>query len=199
MNNPHYYPDIYYANHQPDEPYLPASCSLPVPNTPNTLWHPSPQHPSYSHSHSMGTLSSLNRPPLNTSNSACDIPVDVHIHHHLPSSTNNNYSPSNSPKKLNSHLPGTPQPPGKGPRRSRRTPTETELAAKCLLCESCSARFARKHDLDRHRRIHTLEAPYKCLGCNRTYRRSDARKRHWDVDPTCRNSHHLCSEHQLML
>src|ERR1700761_359221 len=95
--------------------------------------------------------------------------------------------------------------------------------SKTMSCDGCDAMFARKHDLDRkdpfnhthavlllmwgdflcessagHRRIHTLEAPYMCRGCRRSYRRSDARKRHWDQDPACnvlhvRNANHPSS------
>jgi hypothetical protein len=46
----------------------------------------------------------------------------------------------------------------------------------------CSLRMTR---ITGHRRIHTLEAPYVCRGCRRSYRRSDARKRHWDQEPAC--------------
>jgi hypothetical protein len=38
-------------------------------------------------------------------------------------------------------------------------------------------------------RIHTQEAPYLCRGCERSYRRSVARKRHWQEDPQCHTEH----------
>jgi hypothetical protein len=86
------------------------------------------------------------------------IPTDVH--------DGTSTTPSGSPRKATVHLPGTAQPPGKGPRRSRRvshhflyscfhsslltaqTPSEIEMASKTLPCVSCDAKFARKHDLD---------------------------------------------------
>jgi len=64
-------------------------------------------------------------------------------------------------------------------------PEDPSKPPKVLQCDGCELRFARKHDLNRHRRIHNGEAPYLCGGCNKSFKRSDARKRHWDTDKDC--------------
>ncbi|GAA5928731.1 hypothetical protein JCM1841_001038 [Sporobolomyces salmonicolor] len=46
------------------------------------------------------------------------------------------------------------------------------------ICSTCGAAFARLNDLNRHIRIHTGEAPFRCRRCGIRFRRSDARKRH---------------------
>lgn len=68
-------------------------------------------------------------------------------------------------------------------------PEDPAKPPKVLQCDGCELRFARKHDLNRHRRIHNGEAPYLCGGCNKSFKRSDARKRHWDTDPECTRKH----------
>jgi len=109
----------------------------------------------------------------------------------LMSEESSQQSPCDSPsspfhsRRNQSHPEGMPQPKGRGARKS----TKADDLTKTLSCDGCDAMFARKHDLDRHRRIHTLEAPYMCRGCRRSYRRSDARKRHWDQEPACNVLH----------
>ncbi|KAF8758422.1 Zinc finger, C2H2 type [Rhizoctonia solani] len=44
----------------------------------------------------------------------------------------------------------------------------------------CDKDFARMHDWVRHQRVHNGQTPYKCLGCGKHFKRSDARGRHWD-------------------
>ena len=57
-------------------------------------------------------------------------------------------------------------------------------------CPVCTSPHARKADLDRHiRSVHTLEAPYQCLGCNERFVRSDARGLHWKNYPACKAEH----------
>ncbi|KAG9090326.1 hypothetical protein FS749_000642 [Ceratobasidium sp. UAMH 11750] len=53
----------------------------------------------------------------------------------------------------------------------------------------CNLDFARKHDWSRHQRVHTGETPYICRGCDRPFKRPDARGRHWDSRPECESSH----------
>jgi len=103
-----------------------------------------------------------------------------------PSPTNTDSMHSSNHRRHPFHPEGTPQPKGRG---ARKLSKGSEDNSKTLHCDGCDALFARKHDLDRHRRIHTLEAPYLCRGCMRSYRRSDARKRHWDQEPACAQMH----------
>ncbi|KAJ7815826.1 hypothetical protein B0H13DRAFT_1522956, partial [Mycena leptocephala] len=46
-------------------------------------------------------------------------------------------------------------------------------------CDSCAISFERHHDLKRHKATHNGERPYICNGgCNKTFTRKDALKRH---------------------
>ncbi|KAI9352342.1 hypothetical protein BD770DRAFT_287749, partial [Pilaira anomala] len=49
---------------------------------------------------------------------------------------------------------------------------------KSFYCHLCLRSFARKHDLQRHVRVHTGAKPYPCLSCNKAFARTDALKRH---------------------
>ncbi|KAI7883860.1 hypothetical protein K492DRAFT_112689, partial [Lichtheimia hyalospora FSU 10163] len=46
-------------------------------------------------------------------------------------------------------------------------------------CPFCSRTFARRHDLERHTRVHTGIKPYVCPCCLKGFPRSDARGRHF--------------------
>lgn len=54
-------------------------------------------------------------------------------------------------------------------------------------CTFCSRAFARRHDLQRHTRVHTGVKPYGCPSCQKCFARSDARRRHFLSDPLCSN------------
>ncbi|KAI8881690.1 hypothetical protein K501DRAFT_124850, partial [Backusella circina FSU 941] len=49
---------------------------------------------------------------------------------------------------------------------------------KPFVCKVCSRPFARKHDLQRHIRVHTGFKPYSCLHCKKAFVRTDALKHH---------------------
>ncbi|KAI7860260.1 hypothetical protein BDC45DRAFT_494010 [Circinella umbellata] len=53
-------------------------------------------------------------------------------------------------------------------------------------CGVCSRNFARRHDLERHTRVHTGVKPYVCPCCLKAFPRSDARGRHFRNEPKCR-------------
>ncbi|KAG2209913.1 hypothetical protein INT46_010509 [Mucor plumbeus] len=59
---------------------------------------------------------------------------------------------------------------------------------KVFACCVCSRSFARKHDLQRHIRVHTGAKPYSCLNCTKSFARTDALKRHLRMEETCRMS-----------
>lgn len=59
---------------------------------------------------------------------------------------------------------------------------------KVFPCCVCSRSFARKHDLQRHIRVHTGAKPYSCLSCTKAFARTDALKRHLRMEETCRMS-----------
>ncbi|KAF1806577.1 hypothetical protein FB192DRAFT_1294606, partial [Mucor lusitanicus] len=59
---------------------------------------------------------------------------------------------------------------------------EEERPHKCLYCTRA---FSRRHDLERHVRVHTGVKPYHCPCCQKSFARSDARGRHFQSDPLC--------------
>jgi uncharacterized Zn-finger protein len=60
-------------------------------------------------------------------------------------------------------------------------------------CGYCQRTFSRRHDLERHTRVHTGIKPYKCPACNKCFARSDARRRHWKSEVQCNSNHIVIS------
>ncbi|KAL0090098.1 hypothetical protein J3Q64DRAFT_1636945 [Phycomyces blakesleeanus] len=63
-----------------------------------------------------------------------------------------------------------------------------ENNARPYQCHDCHRAFARKHDLQRHSRVHTGLKPYSCAGCKKAFARTDALKRHLRMEDVCRMS-----------
>lgn len=63
------------------------------------------------------------------------------------------------------------------------------IPAKQHICDYCEKAFARRHDMQRHTRLHTGAKPYRCPYCDLAFSRSDARTRHYKKDPVCYEKH----------
>ncbi|KAI8336289.1 hypothetical protein BC941DRAFT_428831 [Chlamydoabsidia padenii] len=68
------------------------------------------------------------------------------------------------------------------------SPPSTPSDNRPYQCHLCTRSFARKHDLQRHIRVHTGDKPYACLCCKKAFARTDALKRHLRVEEACRTS-----------
>lgn len=79
-------------------------------------------------------------------------------------------------------LPQAPTVPSDRPTKKQPRPNKT------FACPICKRLFARKHDLQRHIRVHTGDKPYSCINCNKSFARTDALKRHLRMEDTCRTS-----------
>lgn len=64
--------------------------------------------------------------------------------------------------------------------------SNSSIGARSHECGYCSRTFARRHDLERHTRVHTGIKPYVCPCCLRAFIRSDARGRHFRSEKACR-------------
>lgn len=65
--------------------------------------------------------------------------------------------------------------------------------ARPFPCTYCLRAFSRKHDLERHARVHSGDRPYVCQACKKGFPRSDALRRHMRVD-RCSNEEPAVSD-----
>lgn len=93
-----------------------------------------------------------------------------------------------SDKRINSPIIATPPEeqhhPTSPPPQQRVLKTESRP----YPCHLCKRAFARKHDLQRHIRVHTGDKPYECPCCKKSFARTDALKRHLRMEENCRSS-----------
>ncbi|KAF8610850.1 hypothetical protein BDV93DRAFT_517944 [Ceratobasidium sp. AG-I] len=131
----------------------------------------------------------------------CDVGADFEAYS-PPSTTSSEVGQSSPfehilPYMHSSGLPPTPSVPSSSqetqsaPRHTRRPSKESikNVVERKYACDFCPVEMARLHDINRHMRIHTGVHPYACIGCGETFRRTDARTRHWCKSPECFNVH----------
>ena len=59
---------------------------------------------------------------------------------------------------------------------------QVQAKSRPFVCGYCSRAFSRKHDLERHARVHSGDRPYVCSVCKKGFPRSDALRRHIRVE-----------------
>ncbi|KAG8720022.1 Metallothionein expression activator [Ceratobasidium sp. 394] len=124
--------------------------------------------------------------PLSTTASDPELPppfdaVTPHLPHSLPTAP---VVPSSSRETLRVHARLRIRGPSK-------ESSKTALEDRKYTCDFCPVQMARLHDINRHMRIHTGVHPYACAGCGETFRRTDARTRHWCKQPECFRIHSI--------
>lgn len=129
----------------------------------------------------------------------------AHAPHHVPNTSassvglrNNILYPDEYYRKLSETPPPAPNtedsqssdvsiswlPPSHGPVRSAK-PEQGQVRppkSRPFVCSRCSRAFSRKHDLERHARVHSGDRPYVCRVCKKGFPRSDALRRHIRVE-----------------
>ncbi|CCO26139.1 hypothetical protein RSOLAG1IB_00874 [Rhizoctonia solani AG-1 IB] len=206
-NNMHFGSDMFQPI--PFEPILPGEWLTPATdnfqwapalNSSNTAWDA--PHSSYSSSYSSSPGSNYDpfglMPGFNCEASpdfeAYSPPSTATSEIELPSSFD--HFPANNAKSLPIVPPivpsssrETPPAPSRRVRRPSKESTKNIVDERKYQCDFCPVQMARLHDINRHMRIHTGVHPYACLGCGETFRRTDARTRHWCKQPECFKIH----------
>ncbi|KAJ1310311.1 hypothetical protein OPQ81_007050 [Rhizoctonia solani] len=207
-NNMQFTSDVFQCT--PFEPIIPGEWLAPV--TDNIQWVPAldPSNaawgisqPSPSYSSSPGS----NYDPFGlVSGFSCDASPDFEAYSppstatsevELPSSFDNFPTMSTAkplpivPPIVPSSSRATPPVPSRRARRPSKESPKNIVDDRKYQCDFCPVQMARLHDINRHMRIHTGVHPYACIGCGETFRRTDARTRHWGKQPECFKTHSM--------
>ncbi|CAE7089885.1 unnamed protein product [Rhizoctonia solani] len=191
----------------PFEPILPGEWLPPdvqwdpTLNPSNAAWDI--HQPSYPSSYSSSTCSSYDPFGL-ISDVSCDASPEFEAYSPPSTATSEIESPhslqrlrTTSPVKSLPIIPlvvpssrrKTPPAPSRRTRRPNKESPKSMVEDRKYQCDFCPVQMARLHDINRHMRIHTGVHPYACIGCGETFRRTDARTRHWCKQPECFKIH----------
>lgn len=68
-----------------------------------------------------------------------------------------------------------------------------------FICLHCSRSFTRKHDLERHARVHSGNRPYVCRVCQKGFPRSDALRRHIRIERATHESYFASKDSDVLV
>ncbi|WFD26818.1 hypothetical protein MNAN1_001807 [Malassezia nana] len=71
--------------------------------------------------------------------------------------------------------------------------------ARPFVCVHCSRSFSRKHDLERHARVHSGDRPYVCRVCKKGFPRSDALRRHIRIERPTHESYFASKDSDVLV
>lgn len=71
--------------------------------------------------------------------------------------------------------------------------------ARPFVCVHCSRSFSRKHDLERHARVHSGDRPYVCRVCKKGFPRSDALRRHIRIERSTHESYFASKDSDVLV
>ncbi|CAO3643373.1 unnamed protein product [Cunninghamella blakesleeana] len=127
------------------------------------------------------SLPNLSKLPVNNTNTNNNHHFHLQHHHNNNMNNNNNnknnYSNNNTNNNNNNNT-----------NKNKKASNKINPNIKPYQCPTCQRCFARKHDLQRHIRVHTGDKPYSCPCCKKPFARTDALKRHLRMEADCRNS-----------
>ena len=81
---------------------------------------------------------------------------------------------------------------------ARRGSDAKGAKARPFVCTQCPRAFSRKHDLERHARVHSGDRPYICRICKKGFPRSDALRRHIRVERDTHESYFVSKNSDVL-